>query len=586
MLFNPPRNSPRILSLALLSTLCLCFLFQWRRELSSPKTSWKLLPTALSPEISVKDPKPRFESFLYRLLEQKPSNSSLELPEGYVLVRIEEINEESERIDHLTLSQEDLDISTKAHSNVVELLPGYSDLITYAPKTNGLITVGGGSYTPALLVSIRMLRKTNCTLPIEVFIPTHEDYDPYSCSILASLNARCIFLPSFQNATIERYQYKSLAFLFSTFESVLFLDADNFPLVDPTPWFSAPVFQEKGMITWPDFWANTASPLFYTLANQSIPAIQSQHASSEAGSILISRNLHSQTLLLAFYYNLFGPGFYYEMLAQKGIGGEGDKETWVAAANVLKKDYWQVRERNHALVSVEQVEKEEEDEEGNWRKTGEWVRVGEENLDEVVAMVQFDFIADYEASFPPPPPSSSSSSWKLDLKSKKDSKVSEVEIKDVEIPTLRNNPDAKIVFLHANRIKLHPAEVLERLDDFHGRGRMWGAKEKTIQRFGRDLEAEIWEEVIEVACRFGDTLLLDGGEGERDGEEEKQVSKEKVCEDLRRFWWGIIAAEEVEERVRSAGEKDRREMVKGKGGEGEEEWKPRVGHEDGVKRAG
>lgn len=274
------------------------------------------------------------------------------------------------------------------------------------------------------------------------------------------------------------------------------------------------------------------------------------------------------------------------MLAQKGIGGEGDKETWVAAANVLKKDYWQVRERNHALVSVEQVEKEEEDEEGNWIKTGEWVRVGEENLDEVVAMVQFDFIADYEASFPPSPPSSSSSSWKLDLKSKKDSGEPKIEIKDVEIPTLRNDPDAKIVFLHANRIKLHPAEVLERLDDFHGRGRMWGAKEKTMQRFGRDLEAEIWEEVIEVACRFGDTLLLDGGEGEGEGEEEKQVSKEKVCEDLRRFWWGIIAAEEVEERVRSAGEKDRRELVRGEGGEGEEEWQPRVSHEDGVKRAG
>lgn len=271
------------------------------------------------------------------------------------------------------------------------------------------------------------------------------------------------------------------------------------------------------------------------------------------------------------------------MLAQKGIGGEGDKETWVAAANVLKKDYWQVRERNHALVSVEQVEKEEEDEEGNWRKTGEWVRVGEENLDEVVAMVQFDFIADYEASFPPSP-SPSPSIWKFDLKTKKASEESETEVKDVEVPTSRNNPDAKLVFLHANRIKLHPAEVLERLDDFHGRGRMWGAKEKTIQRFGRDLEAEIWEQVIEVACRYGDTLLLEEGEGE--GEEGKQNSKEKVCEDLRRFWWGILGAEEVEEKVRSAGEEDRRKVVRGNGGEGEGEWKPRLGHEDGVKRSG
>ncbi|KAJ8062262.1 hypothetical protein OCU04_008810 [Sclerotinia nivalis] len=283
---EPPRNSPRLLLAVLLTILSLCLLHQWKQDLSNTKI-WKLHPK--SPKI--KDPKPRFQSFLPHLLEHQPSNSSLELPEGYLLVRIEEINSESERINHLTLSSSDLNKSFIAHSAVLSLLPEYSDLITYAPHSRGIITVGGGSYTRVLLVSILMLRRTNCTLPIEVFIPSPEDCSPYSCStVLASLNAQCILLPTFQNANIARYQYKSLVLLFSSFENVLFLNADNFPIVDPKPWFDTIPYKETGMITWPDCWANTASPLYYTLSNQSIPSIQSQHASTETGSILISRS--------------------------------------------------------------------------------------------------------------------------------------------------------------------------------------------------------------------------------------------------------------------------------------------------------
>lgn len=378
---------------------------------------------------------------------------------------------------------------------------------------------------------------------------------------------------------------------------MLFLDADNFPIVDPTSWFDSRPFRERGMITWPDFWANTASPLYYSISNQSTPVLQEQHASTEAGSILISRSKHNRTLLLAFYYNLFGPGFYYELLAQNGIGGEGDKETWVAAANALGAGYYQVRERNHALLSVEGVR--------------------EEDLDEIISMVQFDFVQDFQSSYP------------------SDTKKSDHKSLEAKVPTSRNTQNAQIVFLHANRVKMNPAEVLERLDFFHGRQRMWGSREKTIERFGRDIEAEVWEEVIEVACRWGDVLVdmesygepkeeeneengengendqneNDGngenGEGDNkekeeeeeesglklkkrwygdegaDLEERRKRGKERVCDDLRRFWWKILLEEELEDRVRKAGDEDRKRIE-----ERDEGWRPRVGHEDGVRRSG
>ncbi|QSZ33029.1 hypothetical protein DSL72_002614 [Monilinia vaccinii-corymbosi] len=450
----------------------------------------------------MRDSKARFQSFLLRLLEHQPSNQSLELPTDYLIVRIEDINENSERIDHLKLSNEDLNISSISHAKALEILPKYDDLITYQKRSRGVITVGGGSYTPALLVSIRMLRRTNCTLPIEVFIPDLSEYDHYSCDVvLRALNARCIMLPKFANTTIARYQYKSVAFIFTSFQDTLFLDADNFPVVDPTPWFDSQAYKTTGMITWPDFWANTASPLYYRLSNQEIPPVGSQHASTEAGSILISRKKHKRTLLLAFYYNLFGPGFYYELLSQRGIGGEGDKETWVAAARVLGASYYQVRERNHALMSLEKSKESE--------------------LDEIISMVQYDLVADWELSMTPAHTDRS------------------MDLKNQPIPTSRSRDDAKIVLLHCNRVKMHPADVLKRLDDYHGKRRMWGSREKTVKKFGRDIEAEVWEEVIEVACKYGDTLV-----GVND--------KGKVCEDLRRFWWRILMEEELEDKIQRA----------------------------------
>jgi alpha 1,2-mannosyltransferase len=58
---------------------------------------------------------------------------------------------------------------------------------------------------------------------------------------------------------------------------------------------------------------------------------------------MISKRKHSLSLLLALYYNFYGPRFYYKLLCQMAAG-EGDKETWLAAVTALNKTYYQVRE--------------------------------------------------------------------------------------------------------------------------------------------------------------------------------------------------------------------------------------------------
>lgn len=447
----------------------------------------------------------RWSDFLHKMQEAKPASESLFVPDGYIKLRVETLNDTTTRLDNLQISEADFHKSRQSHKNVLELIPSYTDLVRYVPHSRGIVTVAGGSYSQMLIVSLRMLRRTKCRLPVEVFIPEsntqgQNEFDPYTCNVvLKELNARCVKLPKLEGLDIERYAYKSVALLSSTFEEALFIDADIFPLLDPAKFFDTNAFTSTGLLTWPDFWAQTTSPVFYALVEQPAPSIH-EHASTEAGAMVISRKKHATTLLLAFYYNIFGPGFFYEMLAQRGIGGEGDKETWLAAARVLKQPYYQVRERNHGLV---------------WGDD-------ETDLDEITAMVQMDPVEDFYLSSLEP--ANNRTTW-------------------------RNRKDSKIVFVHTNRVKLNPSRLLQRLDEFHGQRRIWGPKSKTVGIFGHDLEAILWSETIHVACYQGKVLL--------DTDNARQV-----CEDLRRFWWRVEMEEALEVRLKKKMDEDQRLLDK------------------------
>lgn len=239
----------------------------------------------------------------------------------------------------------------------------------------GIVFVGGIKFSWLSLISIEQIRLLGCDLPIEVFIGDDEDYEEEFCEkILPKLNARCSILnkeiPNISkllpNTKISGYQYKNLAFLISNFEKILFLDADNVPIIDPTPIFDSEVFNTYGLVIWPDAWTRTTHPSYYEIAslevtdniergqykNSRVENINTDvnyhdlentlpNPSSESGMILVNKKTHVKTLLLSLYYNLFGPKLYYPLFTQ-GSAGEGDKETFIAAATVLKNKYYQV----------------------------------------------------------------------------------------------------------------------------------------------------------------------------------------------------------------------------------------------------
>ncbi|CAD6445945.1 74bfba49-9e62-4ca1-9fdd-22ac9a6975cd [Sclerotinia trifoliorum] len=403
-------------------------------------------------------------------------------------VAIEAATIETERRDVTPVSDEKIQAARIAHENVVDMIRNSSHLVPYTPGSKGIVTVAGGKFTGALLVSIRMLRRTNSTLPVEVFMPNPEDYNKHTCEVvLPSLNARCVLIPQYEDLTIARYQYKIFAVLLSSFEDVLFLDADNFPIVDPIEWMEAKVYKDTGYVLWPDFWLATTSPHYFQVINIPAPSLLSI-GTTESGEVIISKRTHSDVLLLALYYNIFGPSFYYPLLTQCDPG-EGDKETWLYAAIALEKSYFQVRQRTGV--------------------------VGHNSPDgyQTASMVQHNPSDDY-------------STYLQEEKKGEDHPL-------FRIDDPKHRPE--VVFMHHNIIKLSPVEMMIWIGKAENKkSRMWGDRQSTIDRFKVDLEKKVWENVLWVACQWGDSLV-NWDEG--------------VCEGLMEHWAGVMSRE-AEEDVR------------------------------------
>ncbi|CAK7910808.1 alpha-1,2-mannosyltransferase Mnn2p [[Candida] anglica] len=283
---------------------------------------------------------------------------------------------------YLHLTEEELNSLKSSHDSFLSIMPQEfpqelfnNSLHNNFMKGDGIMYLGGGRYNQLVLLSLKTLRDSGSELPVEVILPQRSDYDIGFCqNILPSFNAECKvmtdYLPLEYVDKIAGYQLKNVALIISSFERVLYLDADNLPIKNPDVFFSNPPFSSQEMVIWPDLWRRSTSPYFYKIAGIHVdPKNKTRNsyfhddpkgksdltfsyhdcegaipeASSETGQILINKKVHFRTLVLSMFYNYFGPEYYYPLLSQ-GAAGEGDKETFIAAAHKLKLPYYQVQE--------------------------------------------------------------------------------------------------------------------------------------------------------------------------------------------------------------------------------------------------
>ncbi|RJE22859.1 alpha-1,2-mannosyltransferase [Aspergillus sclerotialis] len=391
------------------------------------------------------------------------------------------------RPDLITMSDEDQTAMEEAHRNFLKDVRE-SKLLrpAHTPGTRGLVSTAGDSYFPVFLSSLRTLRRTGSTLPVEVYMKDSSEYEKEICDkVLPDLNARCLVLSDVVgkgSVSIAHFQLKIFAILFSSFEEIVWMDADCFPLYKPEDLLDSEPFTSTGLVTWPDFWGSTVSPTYFKISQQEIPPMTARQ-SSETGVILVSKRNHFVSLLLSAYYNYYGPSHYFGLLSQ-GAQGEGDKETFIQAASAVGEPFYTVSERVQAI---------------GHSKPGDLSGS---------AMVQTDPTEDHALT--------SQGKWR------------------VEDPSVAKPP--RVFFIHAHYPKFNPggevfgmqSETTPTVKPDGSDGRAWTAPEDTLKRLGYDVEKNYWEEIKWVSCNLEDKFRT-------------WKDKSGICERVESYWRNVFA---------------------------------------------
>lgn len=214
-------------------------------------------------------------------------------------------------------------------------------------KGRGIIICGGGlRYFPSAWVCIRILRRLGCTLPIELWHLGHRELPMDLADLLSPLNVRCVDAFALRRRhparRLKGWELKCYAILHSRFKEVLFLDADNVPVVNPKFLFDSEEFQRTGAVFWPDY--NCVGGKKALQIWRSCGLRRPNEHEFETGQILVDKQRCWTALRLAMWFNE-NSDFYYQYV-------HGDKETFHLAFRKVKQPYTLVRTPIHSLTAT------------------------------------------------------------------------------------------------------------------------------------------------------------------------------------------------------------------------------------------
>jgi hypothetical protein len=199
----------------------------------------------------------------------------------------------------------------------VEGLSAYPD----GYRGRGIVTCAGGvRLNTCAWVLIGMLRRFGCELPIQVWYRGEAEYDPHWGRLVREMGVDLVDAEYVARRHPRQarggWELKPYSILHSPFREVLFLDADNVPVVDPNYLFDSPEFRRAGAVFWPDGTRTPADDRRWQVFGVEFR----EEPEQESGQLLIDKQACWEPLQLCNWYNQHSH-FYYQHVY-------GDKDTF------------------------------------------------------------------------------------------------------------------------------------------------------------------------------------------------------------------------------------------------------------------
>ncbi|KAJ0407490.1 hypothetical protein ATCC90586_008965 [Pythium insidiosum] len=164
-------------------------------------------------------------------------------------------------------------------------------------------------------VSVRSLRAMGSTLPVEMWYKSSETNVNHPLLRLL-VSEYGVYLREINDPLATRFYTKLHAVFYSAFDHILLLDADNFPVRDPSYLFETKEYLDTGAMFWPDFW-KPGNTIFNIHENSFVwPVFGLDYVNmfeQESGQVLINRRRHWAAMNVLMYYGFSLPRIHEEM---------------------------------------------------------------------------------------------------------------------------------------------------------------------------------------------------------------------------------------------------------------------------------
>lgn len=203
----------------------------------------------------------------------------------------------------------------------------------------GIVIVAGGDlYFRLAWHLLTALRGLGCRLPIEVWSLGDAEMTPVMRGLLEERpDVRVMPADDYCRRHGLRqpqggWELKAFSLRHCSFAEALLLDADNCPVVDPSPLFDTLEFTRQGAVFWPDLPPQRDRREWVPAAAWRNVGLEPQDARPfESGQILVSRKRHIAALDVALFLNEWSEYVYKWVY--------GDKDTFLLAWHLLGERY-------------------------------------------------------------------------------------------------------------------------------------------------------------------------------------------------------------------------------------------------------
>lgn len=202
---------------------------------------------------------------------------------------------------------------------------------THQGQGDGVLLVGGGKFWPGIVVAIKMLRRSGCNLPIQVWhqgvLEPIEVEDIRGVPDVTLIDTNAVIAEEGGTRMMSGWISKLYALTRCGFSRVLYLDADAYCVKDPTPMFR--VLDDHAFVFWHDLPGNENAvkwPWVWPDGDNGVPAVQ-------GGQLFINLDRGAKLVAIANWMNQHADYYYNHMY--------GDQDTWrVVLAALNDRSLW------------------------------------------------------------------------------------------------------------------------------------------------------------------------------------------------------------------------------------------------------